>query len=78
MDQRFNLFNGDCTEIMPKLINDGVKVDLVVTSPPYDNLRNYNHSSKWDFNVFKKVAQLLYDIISYKGVCVCGLSMMQQ
>ena len=31
-------------------------VDLVVTSPPYDNLRSYNDSSEWNFETFKLVA----------------------
>ena len=31
------LLLGDCLEILPTL----GKVDAVVTSPPYDNLRNY-------------------------------------
>jgi DNA modification methylase len=29
------LYCGDCLEIMPQLIADGVKVDAVVTDPPY-------------------------------------------
>ena len=29
------LFNGDCLEIMDKLINRGIKVDAIITDPPY-------------------------------------------
>ena len=29
------LYCGDCLEIMPQLIAEGVKVDAVVTDPPY-------------------------------------------
>ena len=29
------LFNGDCLEVMDKLIADGIKVDAVITDPPY-------------------------------------------
>ena len=29
------LYNGDCLQVMDKLIEDGVKVDLLVTDPPY-------------------------------------------
>ena len=39
------LYNGDCLEVMDRMITEGEKVDLVVTSPPYDNLRTYNNSS---------------------------------
>ena len=27
------LFNGDCLEVMDKLIKQGIKVDLIVTDP---------------------------------------------
>ncbi len=43
-------------------------VDLCVTSPPYDDLRTYNDSSKWDFSVFKDVAQSLTRVIKKGGV----------
>lgn len=29
------LYNGDCLEFMDKLINDGIKVDMILTDPPY-------------------------------------------
>ena len=64
------LIHGDCLEEMQKLIDDNVTVDLVVTSPPYDNLRNYNNSLEWDFEVFKEVAKLLYSILNDGGVIV--------
>ena len=44
-----NLMLGDCLERM-KEIPDG-SVDLTVTSPPYDNLRNYNNSLDWGEHV---------------------------
>ena len=30
-----DLYNGDCLEVMDKLIEEGIKVDLIVTDPPY-------------------------------------------
>ena len=53
---------------------DGMKemepesVDLVVTSPPYDNLRTYNDSSSWTFDVFKEVADGLIRVLKPGGV----------
>ncbi len=47
---------------------DPESVDLVVTSPPYDNLRTYNDSSSWDFDVFKEVADGLIRILKPGGV----------
>ena len=37
------LFNGDCLEVMDKLIADGIKVDAVITDPPYETT-----ACKWD------------------------------
>lgn len=64
------LYNGDCIEVMQDLISKGIKVDLTVTSPPYDNLRTYNGTCVWNFDIFKKVAQCLYDITADGGVVV--------
>ena len=63
-----NLIHGDCIEKM-KNIPDG-SVDLVVTSPPYDNLRDYNNSSEWNFEIFKSVAHELKHILKKGGVIV--------
>jgi len=64
------LIQGDCLTIMQDLIDDDIKVDLVVTSPPYDNLRTYNGSLNWDFDIFKQVANKLYPIVKDGGVIV--------
>src|SRR5574344_659958 len=37
------LYNGDCLEIMQQLIDNGVKVDMVLTDPPYGTT-----ACKWD------------------------------
>ena len=47
---------------------DEESVDLVVTSPPYDNLRSYNDSSEWNFETFKKVADGLIKVLKPGGV----------
>lgn len=44
MKGKFKLFQGDCLELL-KQIPDG-SVDLVVTSPPYDDLRTYGKDFK--------------------------------
>ena len=38
-----DLYNGDCLEVMDRLIADGVKVDAIITDPPYGTT-----SCKWD------------------------------
>lgn len=62
-----DLRQGDCLELM-KGISDG-SIDLVITSPPYDDLRDYN--SKIDF---EKVAMELYRIIKDGGVVVWNVN----
>lgn len=64
------LIKGDCIEVMQDLISKGIKVDLTVTSPPYDNLRTYNGTCNWNFDIFKQAAQCLYDITADGGVIV--------
>lgn len=64
------VYNEDCREVMKQMINSGTFVNLTVTSPPYDTLRTYNNSSSWNFDVFKEIANLLYNITSDGGVVV--------
>ena len=66
----YKLYNGDCLEVMDKLIKEGIQVDLTVTSPPYDDLRDYEKSLLWNFDVFKQVANKLYQITKDGGVVV--------
>ena len=47
---------------------DADSVDLVVTSPPYDNLREYNNSSSWSYDFFKQVAEGLVRVLKPGGV----------
>ena len=62
--------NGNCIDVMKQMIEDKMFVDLTVTSPPYDNLRTYNNTLEWNFDKFKKIAQLLYDVTSDGGIVV--------
>ena len=32
---KIDLYNGDCLEVMDRLIEEGVKVDAIITDPPY-------------------------------------------
>ncbi len=42
-----NLYNDDCLVVMDKLIEDGVKVDAIITDPPYNIARDNNfHTMK--------------------------------
>lgn len=39
MDYRNRIFNEDCLKTMARMKEDGIKVDLVLTSPPYNTSR---------------------------------------
>ena len=60
------VYNESCITGMQKLDDDCI--DLVVTSPPYDNLRTYNDSSSWNFNIFTEVAHELIRVLKPGGV----------
>ena len=48
----YKLYNGDCLEVMDKLIDEGVKVDIIITSPPYNIGKEYE--KKKDINIYLK------------------------
>ena len=50
-------------------------IDLVVTSPPYDNLRKYNGAGDtWNHNTFKKIAKELTRVLKPGGVIVWNVN----
>jgi site-specific DNA-methyltransferase (adenine-specific) len=55
---------GDCLEVMKRIPNESV--DMVLTSPPYDNLRDYNG---YVFD-FEGIARDLHRVIKQGGVVV--------
>lgn len=60
-----NAFSNEYLKTLPESC-----IDLVVTSPPYDNLRDYDNKSIWDYELFKIVADELYRVIKNGGVVV--------
>ena len=68
-NENFTLHKGDAEEAL-KSMGDGT-VDLVVTSPPYDNLRHYNGvGDTWNHNKFCAIANELYRVMKPGGVVV--------
>jgi len=53
---------------------DDESVDLVVTSPPYDDLRTYNDTTKWDMQVFYGVAAQLTRVLKPGGVIMWNVN----
>lgn len=69
MNRDYNYIKlGDCVELMKEIPDDFI--DLTVTSPPYDNLRDYNNEVTWNFEKFKEVAKELFRITKPGGVVV--------
>lgn len=63
-DEYCSLIHGDALNALKKMDNDCI--DLTVTSPPYDNLRQYNGYS-FDF---EKIAMELFRVTKKGGVVV--------
>lgn len=60
------LYKGDCLEIMDKLIAEGVKVDAIITDPPYGTT-----ACKWDTIIpFDKLWEQYERIIKPNGAIV--------
>ena len=58
------IYLGDCSEVMKQI--DDNSIDMILTSPPYDNLRNYKG---YIFN-FEKIAKELFRVSKNGGVLV--------
>lgn len=69
-DNKCALILGDCVNEMQELINKGYRVDLTITSPPYDEIYSYGDTLVWSFDIFKEIARLLYEITNDGGVVV--------
>lgn len=61
------LMNGDARDKLALLEDESI--DLVVTSPPYDSLRDYD-GTPWDRSVFRVMAQGLVRVLKPGGVIV--------
>ena len=73
------LIHGDCLEEMRKLADDGVKVDMICTDPPY--LMNYKTGYRKDkthdfckpiandtnFELIKDIMPLLFELLNQGG-----------
>lgn len=66
---RYKLYQGDCLEVMNELIKDGVKVDMILTDPPYGTT-----PCKWDSVIpFDEMWERINKLIKPNGViCLFG------
>ena len=62
----YRLYNGDCLEIMDRLIDVGLKVDCILTDPPYGTT-----ACKWDTVIpYDKMWERLNKLIKSNGAIV--------
>lgn len=76
MEERYKLYNDDCLNVIDKLIKDNIQVDLIVTSPPYYNAKEYSHWEKYeDYLLFlEEVFSKTFDILKEGRMCCVNLS----
>lgn len=67
-DMENKIVNADCLDVLKQMPDNCV--DLVLTSPPYDNLRNYNNTLDWSFEIFQEIAKELVRVLKFGGCIV--------
>ena len=67
--ENYKLYNGDCLEIMDRLIEKGVEIDAIICDPPYGTT-----ACKWDTIIpFDKMWERLNKLIKPNGaICLFG------
>lgn len=63
--KRGDILNKDCLVTLRQM--EAESIDLVITSPPYDNMRNYGHDTKF---MFQQICRELCRVIKKGGVIV--------
>ena len=64
---KVEIYHGTSQEKL-KLISDE-SIDLIITSPPYDDLRSYDNI-EWNYNIFREIANELLRVIKKGGTVV--------
>ena len=67
-DKNITIWNGDCKKLLKNIPSESI--DLVLTSPPYDDLRSYGREEAFTLEAFKLIAQELKRILKKGGVIV--------
>lgn len=65
-----HIYNESCIDTLKRMPDD--YLDCVITSPPYDNLRNYNNSidKTWGADIWQPIIKLIFDKLKIGGVVV--------
>lgn len=62
------LLHGDSLDLLKNIQNESI--DLIITSPPYDDIRTYEDSLKWNFDIFQSLAKELKRVLKKGGVII--------
>lgn len=66
LTSNYKLFNGDCLEVMDYLISQNIKIDCILTDPPYGTTQ-----CKWDAIIpFEPMWERLNKLINPNGAIV--------
>ena len=66
MNDKYKLYQGDCLEVMDKLIEQNIQVDMILCDPPYGTTR-----SKWDVIIpFELMWKKINKLIKFNGAIV--------
>ena len=66
--KNIKLIYGDCVKVLSTM--PAGCVDLIVTSPPYDNLRTYEGLCVWNEKTWKKVIESMASVVAIGGAVV--------
>jgi len=77
MDDNITLIKGDCLEVMDQLIEQGIKVDAIITDPPYGTVKGAaldgwkNQTTEWDTIIdLKQLQDKSNKLLREKGVMI--------
>lgn len=66
MNTNYKLYQGDCLEVMDKLIEEGIKFDAIITDPPFGTT-----ACRWDSVIpFEKMWERINKLIKLTGAVV--------
>jgi DNA modification methylase len=62
------ILHGNCLELLKNIPTE--TIDMVLTSPPYDDLRTYNGSLIWGEHIWKPMIKDLFRVLKKGGVVI--------
>ena len=75
-DETSCIYNGDSLTVLDELNNNGVNIDIVVTSPPYFNARDYSQYESVDKYMcdMKNIFSMVHKILNESRMVIINIS----